>query len=117
MQPDRNVLWKNLLEQASRPEFYQQNAHLFSRRALLTRSFNGIGALGLAASLGLNDSSLKAAQSTGSSTRLLDQPVTPHPARAKHIIHLWMNGAPSQVDTFDPKPSLERYAGQRPEST
>ena len=32
--------------------------------------------------------------------------------RAKHVIFLMMNGAPSQVDTFDPKPELERYAGQ-----
>ena len=36
--------------------------------------------------------------------------------RAKRIIHLWMNGGPSQVDTFDPKPALEKFAGQRPDS-
>ncbi|MBI3822923.1 MAG: DUF1501 domain-containing protein [Planctomycetes bacterium] len=39
-----------------------------------------------------------------------------HAAKAKHIIHLYMNGGPSQVDTFDPKPALARYAGQRPAS-
>ncbi len=40
-------------------------------------------------------------------------PRKPHfPARAKHVIHLFMNGGPSQVDTFDPKPALARYAGQ-----
>jgi Protein of unknown function (DUF1501) len=38
------------------------------------------------------------------------------PARAKRIIHLYMNGGPSQVDTFDPKPALARYQGQRPAS-
>jgi hypothetical protein len=47
-------------------------------------------------------------------------PLTPrsahHPAKAKHIIHVYMNGGPSQVDTFDPKPALARYAGQRPAS-
>jgi len=32
--------------------------------------------------------------------------------RAKRIIHLFMNGGPSHVDTFDPKPSLQKYAGQ-----
>lgn len=43
-------------------------------------------------------------------------PKTPHFApRAKHVIHLFMNGGPSQVDTFDPKPALARYNGQRPE--
>src|SRR5579864_2645628 len=33
-------------------------------------------------------------------------------ARAKHVIFLFMNGAPSQVDTFDPKPVLAKYHGQ-----
>ncbi|MHC5544932.1 DUF1501 domain-containing protein, partial [Singulisphaera rosea] len=36
------------------------------------------------------------------------------PARAKRVIHLFMNGGPSQVDTFDPKPALTKYDGQRP---
>ena len=37
----------------------------------------------------------------------------PHfPAKAKHVIHLFMNGGPSQVDTFDPKPALDKYAGK-----
>ena len=34
------------------------------------------------------------------------------PAKAKSVIFLMMNGGPSQVDTFDPKPALEKYAGQ-----
>lgn len=33
-------------------------------------------------------------------------------ARARSVIFLMMNGGPSQVDTFDPKPALEKYAGQ-----
>jgi hypothetical protein len=33
-------------------------------------------------------------------------------AKAKRVIHLFMNGGPSHVDTFDPKPSLEKYAGK-----
>ncbi|MFM8250697.1 MAG: DUF1501 domain-containing protein [Planctomycetota bacterium] len=37
----------------------------------------------------------------------------PHfPARAKQVIHLFMNGGPSQVDTFDPKPLLDQYHGK-----
>jgi hypothetical protein len=40
-------------------------------------------------------------------------PKTPHfPARAKHLIHIFCNGGPSHVDTFDPKPSILKYAGQ-----
>jgi hypothetical protein len=39
-------------------------------------------------------------------------PKQPHfPAKAKHAVFLFMNGAPSQVDTFDPKPALERFDG------
>ena len=34
------------------------------------------------------------------------------PAKAKACIFLMMNGGPSQVDTFDPKPTLEKFAGQ-----
>jgi hypothetical protein len=34
------------------------------------------------------------------------------PAKAKHAIFLFMNGAPSHVDTFDPKPALEKYDGK-----
>jgi hypothetical protein len=40
-------------------------------------------------------------------------PKTPHfPARAKHVIFLFLNGGPSQVDTFDPKPMLQKYSGK-----
>jgi hypothetical protein len=35
-----------------------------------------------------------------------------HPARAKNVIFLFLNGGPSQVDTFDPKPMLAKYAGK-----
>ena len=34
------------------------------------------------------------------------------PAKAKRVIHLFMNGGPSHVDTFDPKPALNKYAGK-----
>jgi hypothetical protein len=50
--------------------------------------------------------------------RLPSSPLTPkapHFApRVKRIIHLFMNGGPSQVDTFDPKPDLDKYHGQKP---
>ncbi|MFV1996241.1 MAG: DUF1501 domain-containing protein, partial [Verrucomicrobiales bacterium] len=40
-------------------------------------------------------------------------PKAPHyPARAKRVIHLFMNGGPSQGDTFDPKPMLTRHHGK-----
>jgi hypothetical protein len=41
---------------------------------------------------------------------------TPHfAAKAKRVIFLFMNGAPSHVDTFDPKPALEKHAGEQPD--
>lgn len=43
-------------------------------------------------------------------------PKQPHfKAKAKRVIFLFMNGGPSHVDTFDPKPSLVKYAGQTPD--
>jgi hypothetical protein len=42
-------------------------------------------------------------------------PQAPHFApRAKRVIHLFMNGGPSHVDTFDPKPMLDKYDGRDP---
>ncbi|MEZ5354487.1 MAG: DUF1501 domain-containing protein [Bryobacteraceae bacterium] len=41
------------------------------------------------------------------------EPKAPHFApKAKHVIYLFLNGGPSQVDTFDPKPMLTKYHGQ-----
>ena len=38
---------------------------------------------------------------------------TPHfPAKAKHLIYLFLNGGPSHIDTFDPKPTLSKYDGK-----
>ena len=34
------------------------------------------------------------------------------PGKAKRVIHFFLNGGPSHVDTFDPKPALQKYAGQ-----
>ena len=39
-------------------------------------------------------------------------PKAPHfPAKAKHAVFLFMNGAPSHIDTFDPKPVLTKFNG------
>ena len=37
--------------------------------------------------------------------------LTHFPGKAKRVIHFFLNGGPSHVDTFDPKPALEKYAG------
>ena len=41
-------------------------------------------------------------------------PKRPHfPGTAKRVIHFFLNGGPSHVDTFDPKPALQKYAGKK----
>jgi hypothetical protein len=38
---------------------------------------------------------------------------THFPGKARHIIHVYLNGGPSQIDTFDPKPLLKKYEGKK----
>src|SRR5437016_824505 len=81
-----------------------------SRREMLRRSGMGFASLGLANLLG-SEGLLTAKPHTANLSPLAPRP--PHfPGKAKRVIHLFMNGGPSHVDTFDPKPSLARYAGQ-----
>jgi hypothetical protein len=83
---------------------------LLTRREFLARSGLGLGSLGLATILGGEQLLPSLAAATGAGPLL---PKDPHfPARAKHVIHLFMYGGPSHVDTFDPKPALEKYAGR-----
>ncbi len=78
---------------------------MFTRRELLTRSGMGIGALAL--------SQLAPEFATAAAPGNPLLPKQPHfPVKAKHVIHLFMNGGPSQVDTFDPKPELQKRAGE-----
>jgi hypothetical protein len=75
---------------------------------MLRRSGLGMGMLGLA---GLLASPRGPASAEDYQNPLA--PKSPHfPAKAKHVIHLFMNGGPSHVDTFDPKPALQKYEGK-----
>jgi hypothetical protein len=78
-----------------------------TRRDLLRRAGAGFGLLGLAGAL-------DAAGLLGTARAGL-APRTHFPARAKRVISLFMNGGPSHVDTFDPKPALKAYEGQKPD--
>lgn len=81
-----------------------------TRREFLRRSGIGFGSLALADLLAGQDAGAVAATASGSNPML---PKQPHFApRAKAVIHLFMNGGPSQVDTFDPKPALEKLHGE-----
>src|SRR4051794_30103844 len=66
---------------------------LFTRREMIRALGGGLGALGLAGAL----------------------EARPHFApKARRIIQLFMNGGPFGPDLFDPKPAINRFAGQRP---
>ncbi len=80
-----------------------------NRRDILKRSALGVGALGLFGVL-RDDGQLTAAEST--KTGPLEAKRPHFPARAKRVIHFFLNGGPSHVDTFDPKPMLAKHAGK-----
>jgi hypothetical protein len=81
-----------------------------SRREVLCRIGGGFGALGLAGVFA--DAGLLSAALPDRAVNPLS-PRAPHfKPRAKRIIFLFMNGGPSHVDTFDPKPALAMHAGK-----
>jgi len=74
-----------------------------TRRELLTRSTLGVGAFALQDLMG---------RAFGDETTPLAPKSGHFPGRAKRMIHIFPNGGASHVDTFDPKPALEKYAGK-----
>jgi hypothetical protein len=87
-----------------------------SRRELLARCGMGLGLIGLAGVLADDVGSIwgTAARAGGPSASLGPlAPKRPHfPGKARQVVHLFMNGGPSHVDTFDPKPMLSRFHGK-----
>lgn len=80
-----------------------------SRRQMLLQCANGFGAVALATMLGEQAS---AADATSTAKNPFAPRPTHYPAKAKSVIFLYMDGGPSQVDTFDPKPELDKYNGK-----
>ncbi|MCA9025148.1 MAG: DUF1501 domain-containing protein [Planctomycetaceae bacterium] len=74
-----------------------------SRRSMMRTLGGGMGSVALLNAL-------------AGESRAIASTASHAPPRAKRVIHLFMNGGPFQCDLFDPKPLLEKYAGQRPES-
>ncbi|HEV8379107.1 MAG TPA: DUF1501 domain-containing protein, partial [Tepidisphaeraceae bacterium] len=84
-----------------------------SRRTLLHRCGMGMGALTLSTLLqDLSVENLARASTLINPTTPLASRNPPFPARAKRVIHFFLNGGPSHVDTFDPKPALQTYANK-----
>jgi hypothetical protein len=86
------------------------NDYLLTRRELVGRLGNGFAALGLFSLLG--ERAFAGEEVKGGVYNPLAPKKPPLPAKAKRVIFLFMNGGPSQVDTFDPKPALQKFAGQ-----
>ncbi len=77
-----------------------------SRREMLRRGAMGFGGVALQA--------LMAENSAAAISNPMGPKIPHHPAKAKNVIFLYMDGGPSQVDTFDYKPLLEKYHGRDP---
>ena len=86
-----------------------------TRRQSLQTMGTGLGVLGLAGILS-REGALADAPQPAEQLSPLAPKVAHFAPRAKRVIHLFMNGGPSQVDTFDPKPELDKYNGKRPPS-
>jgi len=80
-----------------------------TRREALCQMGSGFGMMAFASLLG---DSLTAAGARESADGAVQASTLDHPARAKRVIFLFMNGGLSQVDSFDPKPMLDKYHGQ-----
>jgi len=83
--------------------------NFFTRRDFLRRCGMGMGTLALGSVLG-QTLGVKAAETPDLNPLLPKSPQ--FPGKAKRVIHLFMNGGPSHVDTFDPKPQLTKYHGK-----
>src|SRR5262245_15445102 len=81
-----------------------------SRRQMLLDCANGFGAVAL---LAPSTERAGARSDTNRTAHSMLPRSTHHPARATSVIFLYMDGGPSQVDTFDPKPRLAREHGER----
>lgn len=77
---------------------------VWTRRELLQRSGMGLGALGLAGMLAETPRPAWGAEAT------LAQKQPHYPGKVKRVVHFFLNGGPSHVDTFDYKPALAKYA-------
>ena len=84
-----------------------------SRRDFFSRMSDGVYSAALATLL---EKDTLCAATAEPGPRVYDlEPKAPHfPPKAKAVIQLFQNGGPSQVDLFDPKPMLEKFAGSAP---
>ena len=85
-----------------------------TRRDFFSSMVDGLHGTALATLLGADLFSAAPARANEPAIYDLKPKAPQFPARAKSVIHLFMNGGPSQMDLFDPKPALKRLAGTAP---
>jgi hypothetical protein len=91
------------------------NPFQISRREILRGIGGGLGGIALASMLPeIGGFNVGASEITAATGGPLSPKATHFPAKAKQVIFLFMNGGPSHMDTFDPKPALEKYDGKDP---
>src|SRR5438876_4499269 len=84
---------------------------VLTRRSFLTRCGMGMGAMSLAALFG-ETSLLVPGAHAAANINPLSPKAPPFPGKAKRVVHFFLNGGPSHVDSFDPKPALDKYSGK-----
>src|SRR5215472_9697824 len=84
-----------------------------TRRGFLNHCGMGLGMLSLASLFSPAGMFARAAAEGMAAPNPLTPKDPPLPAKAKRVLHIFANGGPSHVDTFDPKPSLARLHGKQ----
>ncbi len=97
-----------MIEQTCQDRELRPSDLILTRRQFLNRFGAGFGALSLTGLVGMGllpDPAARAADSFSPFT-----PKQPHfPGKAKRVLHIFASGAPSHIDTWDPKPALDKY--------
>lgn len=99
--------------------FYDPQSLRLARRRFITQGLHGAGTVALAsllASQARSPAAARAADSKPQSPDEVDNPLAPRPPhfspKAKNLIYIYLEGGPSQMDLFDPKPKLNELDGQ-----
>src|SRR5579871_2419138 len=100
-----------MIEQTCQDREHRPEDSIFTRRQFLNRLGMGFGALSLTSLVGMG--LLSPPDAKGDIVIPVGAPFAPRqpqfPGKAKRVLHIFASGAPSHIDTWDPKPALEKY--------
>ncbi len=97
-----------MIEQTCQDREHRLEDVILTRRQFLNRCGMGFGALSLTGLVGMGLLPAASGRAENSFSPLM--PKAPHFApKAKRVIHIFASGAPSHLDTWDPKPALDKY--------